>query len=165
MSFDPNAEAAAIAATLALADPVGRVYDHQKMPTGNDWAPFLDAFSVTDADGQSRIQAWTVQYLGEDRVPRTVAMGQTRIMREVSWKVRFHLVWTDAGDSELAFRDLLVAAVTRLDEDMGLGGTAVSHDPCDISTLDGAGVMLGGFLCHYGEIAFVAHVSDTVATH
>lgn len=161
--MDPNAEAAAIAAIVAGADTDARTYDHQKLPK-NSWDAFLEAFTVEVA-GVRRVHAITVEYLGETRTPMVIALGNRKIKREVDWIVRLFLSWDDAGDSETTFRSLLVALTTALDSDPAKGGAYLDSDPVDVSVPNnGAGIALGDFLCHYGELTFTAWREENIAT-
>ena len=150
--------AAAVKADLDLVSNVGVTYDHGLLPTTNDWADFISAFTAT-IDGQLQVRAWTVQYLGEKRAYRTV--GNQKVLREITLMIRAHLSMT--ATSETVFRGLLESAVTELDQDPGLGGTCIDHDACDVLVPDnGAGLFLGDVLVHYGEITLVARVEQTL---
>lgn len=161
--MDIAAEATAITSLVAAADPNGRVYDHQKLPAPNDWAKFIAAFTSV-VGGQRRVRTWTVQYLGEQRVPKTIARGARKVQRQVRWKVRAHLSWQDAADTELLFRTMVQTVVLALDAAPSKGNVYIDSDPCDVDLLDGAGVMLGDYLCHFAEIEFTAYAEDTLAT-
>jgi hypothetical protein len=150
--------ATAIETDLDLVTDVGVTYDHGLLPTTNDWADFIAAFTVVVA-GQRQVRAWTIQYLSEKRRYRT--LGSEKVLREITFMIRAHLSMT--ATSEKVFRGLLESAVTELDSDPDLGGSCIDHDACDVSVPDnGAGLFLGDILCHYGEITLVARVEQTL---
>jgi len=150
--------ATAIKANLDLVSNVGVTYDHGLLPTTNDWADFLDAFTLT-VGGQRQVRAWTVQYINEKRAYRVI--GNQKVLREITFLIRAHLSMT--ATSETVFRGLLESAVTELDQDSNLGGTCIDHDACDVAVPDnGAGLVLGDVLVHYAEITLVARVEQTL---
>jgi len=150
--------ATAIKANLDLVSDVGVTYDHGLLPTTNDWADFITAFTVT-VDGQRQVRAWTVQYLSEKRAYRV--LGNQKVLREITFMIRAHLSMT--ATSETVFRGLLESAVTELDQDSNLGGACIDHDACDVAVPDnGAGLFLGEVLVHYAEITLVARVEQTL---
>jgi hypothetical protein len=150
--------ATAIKANLDLVSEVGVTYAHGLLPTTDDWADFITAFTVT-VGGQRQVRAWTIQYLNEKR--RYLSLGNQKVMREITFLIRAHLSMT--ATSETVFRGLLESAVTELDQDPGLGGACIDHDACDVSVPDnGAVLFLGDVLVHYGEITLVARVEQTL---
>jgi hypothetical protein len=150
--------ATAIKTDLDTVSNVGVTYSHGLLPTTNDWADFLVAFT-TLIGGERQVRAWTVQYLSEKRQYRTV--GNNKVLRTVTFLIRAHLSMT--ATSETVFRGLLESAVTAIDSDPNLGGSCIDHDACDVLVPDnGAGLFLGDILVHYAEITVVARVEQTL---
>lgn len=155
-------QATAIANILDGITNSGVVYDHQPAPRGNDYAKFVQKF-VTVVETKRQIRAWTVSYVGEQREQTTVALGATKTLRRINWLVRFIQSWDDT--SEVDFRNLTEAAVTALDANLSLGGTALTHTPCMVTTPnEGQGVMVGDYGCHLAQIRFSALVEESLST-
>jgi hypothetical protein len=156
--------ASAIAQVVRGVTDAGVVYSYQPMPRAGDWAAFVDSFSTAlDGKAARHVRCWTVQYLGEQRIERSVAQGQSRQRREMRWVVRGHMSWD--GSSEPTFRALVEAVADALDAARSLGGLVIDHDPVDIDFPgNGAGVVLGDVLCHLAEITMTAYAEATVAT-
>ena len=156
-------QAAAIRAAILTVPEVGVVLDYQPVPRGEDWASFRELFAFTPTGGPRQVRAWTIQYLSETRTAPTMALGAEKVRRDIRWIVRGQMSW--AGTSERDWRDLLEAVARALDEARSLGGTALDHDPVDISLPNnGAGIVFGDVLCHYAEIVFAAQVEETLVT-
>lgn len=158
--------AAAVKVTcLTVANP-GVVYDYQPMPQ-NDWATFIASF-VVDVVGVPMVRAVTIQYVGEERTEKSIAIGNSKQRRAIRLVVRLHMSWDDTGatatTSEVLFRDWVEAVADALDANRSIG-PAYDHDPVDVGLPNnGAGLMLGDVLCHYAELALVAHVEQTLVT-
>ena len=145
-------QATAIAAVISAASN-GKVYNYRPMPKGS-WNEFLTAFTVT-VDGQRMVRAWTVQYMGEERVAANIA-GTTLAKQThyYTWKIRYYQGWDDPA-SELVFRDHLELVADALDSNRTLGDACIDHDPVDIDIpANGDGVVLGDYLCHLAELNF-----------
>lgn len=156
---DVATTATAIVAAINTIPDAGVVFDYQPLPV-NGWPEFVDSFTVTVASKRV-IRAWTVVYLGEDRLPVTAAnqgIGSDLIeQRAMRWKIRGHFGWTDAT-SDKAFRDLVEAVANALDARHNLGGSCYTHDPVDVNyPNDGAGIVLGDILCHYAEVTMTTY--------
>lgn len=160
------AQAAAIKAIVQAVPDVGTVFDHQPLPV-NDWSKFVAAFTVDLGDGYGRhIRSWTIQYLGETRLEENVAIGATKVKRDISWVVRGHFsLDNNTEDSESKFRDLIEQVADALDTNKSLNGTAIDHDPVDVALPNnGAPIRLGDHLVHYAEITFRSITVETYAT-
>ena len=158
--------AAAKATVLTVADP-GVVWDYQPMPA-NDWATFLASFTA-DVAGAPMVRAVTIQYVGEGRTAKTLAVGSTKQRRDVKLVIRLHMSWFDTGasatTSESLFRDWVEAVADVLDANRSIG-PAYDHDPVDVGIPNnGAGLMFGDVLCHYAELTLTAQVEQTLGTY
>jgi len=150
--------AAVIKTTILTVANVGVVFDYQPYPAA-EWDKFIATFTST-IGGVPRLRAFTVQYLGERRVPRTIGGTSGAIQtREIDWLVRAH--WgLDDPTTDLAFRDKLEEVCDAIDRERGLNGVAgaTDHDPVDVSLPErGAPILLGDIVCHYAEITFTSY--------
>lgn len=156
-----NDTATAIATVIDAVADSGVVYAYQPMPS-TDWASFVDSFTV-EIGGVRQVRAWTIQYLGETRVEKNIAMGSTKQRRDLRFVVRAHYGWNDPT-SEEAFRVQLEAVCDALDAERSIG-PCYDHDPVDVDIpANGAGVVLGDVLCHFAEITVVCQIEQTLAT-
>lgn len=158
--------ASGIETVLDTVTDVGVTFDYQPLPA-RDWASFVDSFSTTVAgydSGNRHIRAWTVSYLGEERERRMVGIGATKVDRHTRWLIRGYLSWNDPG-SDAAFRDLVEAVATKLDESRTLSGSVQDHTAVAVTLPNnGDGVMFGDHLAHYVELRFTAKDVDTLTT-
>ena len=146
---------------------VGNVYDYAKLPA-RGWAPFVAAFSTAVAGyalGADHIRAWTVQYRGERREEETTAaIGTTKYMRALRWRVRGYFTVSDENVSDKVFADLCEAVADALDSRPGLAGSCRWHSPVNISNDDGVPRTFGDVVVHYAELDFDAYRFVTLAT-
>lgn len=153
-----NDTAAVIKTTVLTVANVGQVYDYQPAPV-NGWDQFVAHFTAT-IDSEPRVRAVTIQYLGERRQERNVAIGSAALqMREMDWMVRVHVGWENPT-SDALFRTLVENIADAIDKNRDLSGVAgvIDHDPVDILLPgNGAGVLLGDVLCHYAEVTFTSY--------
>lgn len=150
--------AAVISTTIQTVQEVGLVYDYQPAPV-NGWDQFVASFIQT-IDNEPVVRAVTIQYLGERRKERNVAVGSAALqMREIDWMVRIHHGWRNPT-SDAEFRSMVEAVANAIDANRDLSGVAgvIDHDPVDILLPgNGAGVLLGDVLCHYAEVTFTSY--------
>lgn len=157
-----SAIATGIKTTLEAVENVGLVYDYQPVPQ-NDWSTFVNKFSVVD-NGTRRINAWTVQYTGEQREKVGIGFGSTLGERGINFVIRGHYSWND-GTSDVAFRNLVEEVANALDAAESLQGTAIRSRLVDVILPgDASPIMLGDVMCHYVEIRLQAIAQVTLAT-
>lgn len=157
-----SAIAVGIKTTLESVSTVGVVYDYQPVPK-NDWSTFVNQFSVTDG-GVRRINAWTIQYTGEQREKVGIGLGSTLAERAINFVIRGHYSWHD-NTSDVAFRDLVEDVADALDAAESLQGTAIRSRLVEVILPgDASPIMLGDVMCHYVEIRLQAIAQVTLAT-
>ena len=157
-----SAIATGIKTTLEAVTAVGVVYDYQPVPK-NDWATFINKFSVTDG-GTRRINAWTVQYVGELREKTSIGIGSTKAQRTMSFVIRGHYSWYDPT-SDVTFRDIVEQVANALDAAESLQGTAMRSKLVGVQLpSDASPIMMGDVMCHYVEIRLEAFEQVTLAT-
>ncbi len=138
----------AISATLTGVAGIGTVQSYERFARKQ-----ADLSNLYVSDGQLR--GWLIRRL---RRPATfTAVGRRTI--DTGWQLRGYMSLDDSAASELAFDDLIDAAIDAFIADADLGGTVATTNVGDKIglQLDQSGpVMFAGVLCHEARLTLTS---------
>jgi len=145
---------AAIVATLQAISGMGVVHNYER------YAKDDKAFRLLYAAGD-RVQGWNVRRVA--RHESSPCLGRWLVTQE--WRIAGWRSLADAEASELAFDDLIDAAMDAFRNDSTLGGVVETtvlgdgaDDPAGLQLIESGPVMFCGVLCHGARLSlFTRH--------
>lgn len=140
---------AEIVARMRSVANVGVVHDHE--PYAKDMAG-LQAFYVSEIEGERVLRGWFVQRVATDREAASKEMRRT----VHTWRIRGYMALSEEAGSEIAFDAMIEALRARFDSNdymLDLNLDTLADEVAGLQLKESKPVLFAGVLCHAAELA------------